>query len=224
MGNILINSLKFTKTTMLGIFTDPTFLSDIYIHTLILFTFLTCLFAFYIIKLSTDGFKSHIGDILDNLKPKIEKLNVNTFFQNSNIDISLKEFINSPGVKTSLIDINLKNIIDKTDVEDKFVKQNNKNINNSLVLINVLLWVFIISIVLLYNGLIRSHKECSVYDKINWVEEIIQNTIIFSVIGAIEFIFLMTIIIKFIPVEPSFITKYSLERIKNKFYVPETTN
>lgn len=194
---------KYIKSSLLESLTNPTFLTDIYIHTLILFTFLSCLFFFYIVDLSTNAFKSHIGEIIYGMRDKLFKLKETSF------------------IKNNILNLNLKKLIDKQHEEDDFVKQNNKNIKSSIILVNVLLWVFIISIVVLYNLLIHSHKECSKYDKINWIEEIIQNSIIFSVIGIIELFFLMNIIIKFIPVEPSFIVNYGLKKLKAKFYVPE---
>ncbi len=224
MGNILMKSLKYFIDSAINVCTDSTFISDIYIHTLILFTFLTFLFMFYIVKISKDGFNFHIGEILDNMKSNIDNINIGDLIKYKNIDMSLKEFINNSTIKNNIIDINFKNLINKINEEDKFVKLNNQNINRTLILINVLLWVFIISIVFLYNRVIHGHKSCSVYNKIDWMEELIQNTIVFSVIGAIELIFLQTIIVNFSPVEPSFITKYSIEQIKNKFYVPEDTN
>ncbi len=224
-----MNGIDFIKVTMLGdsnhngVFTDPTFISDIYIHTLILFTFLTCLFMFYIVKISKVGFNNHLGDILDKMKPKIDKMNIGDLIQNSDIDLSLKDLVNSSIFKENIMDINFKNLINKIDDEDKFVKLNNDNINKTLILINVLLWIFIISIVFLYNRLIHGHASCSIYDKINWVEEIIQNIIVFSVIGGIELIFLNNIIVNFIPVKPSFIATYGLEQIKKKFYVSDSS-
>jgi hypothetical protein len=223
MSNILMNGLIYFKATAVNIFTDPTFISDIYIHTLILFTFLTCLFIFYIIKLSKNGFQHHIGEMLDNMKPNIDNINMGNLIKNKNFDINLKEFVNNSTIKKNIIDINFKNLIEKINDEDKFVKLNNQNITKTLIVINVLLWVFIISVVFLYNRVLNAHASCRFYNKINWMEELVQNTIVFSIIGGIELIFLNTIIIKFIPVEPSFITKYSLEQIKKKFYVPETT-
>ena len=243
MSSSLMRAIDFIKETMIGssgksgkydvlegsfserttgVFTDPTFISDIYIHTLILFTFLTCLFIFYIVKISKDGFKSHIGEILDKMEPKINKINIGDLIQNDDFDMSLKELINSDVFKENIVDINFKNLINKTDDEDKFVKLNNDNINKTLIVVNILLWVFIISIVILYNRVIHGHKSCSIYDKINWMEELVQNTIVFSVIGGLELIFLNNIIVKFVPIKPSFLTTYGLDRIKNKFYVQES--
>ncbi len=202
--SLFTNSFNFFKTTISEIFTDPTFLSDIFIHTLILFTFLTCLFIYYILGLSITGFKNNISILIDKLKPKLN---------------NIKEH---PIIKENVLNINFKNIIKKTDEEDKYVKNNNNNIKTSLLVINVLLWVFILSIVILYNILIHSHAECAKYDKINWMEELIQNSIIFTIIGIIELVFFNTVIMNYIPVEPSFITKYGLDRLKNKFYVEDT--
>ncbi len=230
MSSILMNGIQFIKSTMLGspgttgVLTDPTFISDIYIHTLILFTFLTCLFIFYIVKLSKDGFKGHIGEMLDKMKPKIEKINIGNLIQNEDFDMNLKELINSSTFKENIVDINFKNLINKIDDEDKFVKLNNTNINKTLILVNVLLWIFIILIIFLYNKVIHGHASCRIYDKINWVEEVIQNTIVFSVIGGLELIFLNNIIVNFIPIKPSFLATYGLEQIKKKFYVPEDNN
>ena len=198
--------MSFILKTFTHLLTDPTFISDIYIHTLILFTFLSCLFIFYIVKLSTTGFKHHISTILDEFKPSFEQIKENPVF------------------KYNIFNINFENLINNKDVEDKYVEKNNKNITSTLILLNVLLWVFIISIIVLYNTVVLSYDTTiRKHRTIDWVEELIQNIIIFSVIGAIEILFLNLIIVKFIPVEPSFISSKALEMIKNKFYVPDKT-
>ncbi len=188
--------LKFILNTIKELFTDPTYVSDIYIHTLILFTFLSCLFIFFIVDLSTNSFRGHIGEMIEHsLNPHINKLKENPFFKNK------------------IVELNIQNIINNTNKEDPYVKINNESIKTSLIIVNVLLWVFIVITVILFNNL--CHDELH----IDWIEEAIQNGIIFSLIGAIEFIFLTFVIVKFIPVEPSFISQNFLSRIKTKFEV-----
>ncbi len=176
-----------------GIFKNPTFIADVYIHSLILFTFLTVLFTFLIIKLSKDSFKSELEHVLGNLKPTFD---------------NIKE---TPIFKYNMLDINFKNIIDKTHEDDVYVKKNNDENNNMMILINVLFWVFIIFTIILFN------YNCSQSGKIDWLEILIQNVIIFSVIGLIEFLFLKLVIIKFVPVKPSFLITKTFELVKEKF-------
>ncbi len=52
--------------------------------------------------------------------------------------------------------------------------------------------------------------------KLNIKDIVIENAIIFMFVGIVEFLFFKTIAFKFIPVEPSFISKEFLNQVKNQ--------
>ncbi len=174
-----------------NLFNNTTFIADIYIHSMILFTFLSLLFIFFIQKLSINGFNNEVDHGISLLNTRIDKIK------------------DKPIVKQGLAFINLENIIKNTHVEDKYVKKNNDSIKSNLIIVNILLWFFITLLIIIINNTCSKH--------IDWKELAIQNFIIFSVIGAIEVIFLNLIIVKYIPVEPSYISNKFLEIIRDKF-------
>ena len=86
---------------------------------------------------------------------------------------------------------------------------NNKNLFNSLLIINILLWTAFIIIVLILKFGCNSNLHIGTI--------IIENLIVFSIVGLIEFMFFDKIISKFIPVMPSFISSFGLDTIKTYF-------
>ncbi len=176
-----------------NLFNNTTFVADIYVHSMILFTFLSFLFIFYIQQLSKSSFNSEADHVIDILKIKIDELK------------------KKPIVNQGLAFLNLKNLIKKTDVEDKYVQKNNDSIKSNLIITNILLWSFIIILIIIVNTTCTKH--------IDWKELAVQNFIIFGVIGLIEVVILNSIIVKYIPVEPSYITNKFMDIIKQKFYV-----
>ncbi len=174
-----------------NLFNNTTFIADIYVHSMILFTFLSFLFIFYITKISQNSFNAEADHVVEILKKSIDKM---------------KE---KPIINEAVSLLNLKNLVKNTNVEDKYVKRSNESIKSNIIITNILLWTFIILLIIIVNTTCNKH--------IDWKELIIQNFIIFSVIGILEIIFLNFIIIKYIPVEPSYITNKFMEIIKNKF-------
>ncbi len=93
------------------------------------------------------------------------------------------------------------------DQPEKVREINNKNIFKSLYMfITIFIVVFIIII-----GI--SKLLCH---KLPIKEILIENVIIFTGIGVVEFLFFYYIILKFIPTKPSFIASYTIESIKKK--------
>jgi hypothetical protein len=183
----LLKPFKIIKDS----FINPNFNADLYIHSLVLFTFLTVLFIAYLMKVSTDSFKLNIGTLLENsIKPYIDTIKEN------------------PLIKNNII--NLKGLINNINTPDKYTENNTYNIKKILLLINILLWVFIIGFIIIFN-------KTSCNSNINWVEIAITTSITFICIGFIEFIFLKFIIMKIQPIEPSFLVKELLEKTKHKF-------
>ena len=167
-------------------FTDVNFNIDLAMHMLILFTFLSVFFAFYITKLSKQAFndkKSHL--IHSSLKDKVEKVKKN------------------PDIKNILEKLPLDKLIKIYSEEHKTIKAKNDGLLNTVGITNVLLWVNLISVILILKYVCKSELDIGHIVK--------TNAIIFIFIGAVEFAFFKFIALKFIPVEPSFISKQFIE-------------
>jgi hypothetical protein len=174
-------------------FKNPNFNADLYIHSIVLFTFLTLLFVIYLMQVASDSFKSNIGDLLEtSMRPQMNKI---------------KEH---PLIKNNIFGLNLKGIMNKIDVPDKYTDNNTYNIKKTLLLINIILWVFIIAVIIIFNM-----TSCN--SQIHWKEIAIQTTITFACIGLIEFMFLKFVILKVVPIEPSYLVTNLFEKTKKKF-------
>ena len=90
---------------------------------------------------------------------------------------------------------------------DKTEIHNNRKIELLFTII-ILLWVFFIGIVIILN------YNCS--KDIDIKHLLIENTFVFLFIGAAELLFFKYIAFKFIPVEPSYISKKGLDIMKEK--------
>ena len=179
------------KNFILNSFSYINFNINILLHGLILFTILSGLFTFVIADISTKVFNDEIFHIIkDKLKNK--KL----------ID-TLKKYVSD-----DILDVLIKQYSKPT----KIVEIYNKSVFKNLLCINVLLWLFfiILVIVLKYN----CNKDLHI-GKIAG-----ENIIIFIFVGIIEITFFFKIGLKFIPVNPSFITKQVLQSIKDELNKP----
>ena len=174
-------------------FKNPNFNADLYIHSIVLFTFLTILFVVYLMKVTNDGFKSSIGKLLEtSMRPQLDKV---------------KEH---PLIKNNVFGLNLKGLINKINDPDKYIDNNTFNIKKTLLLINIILWVFIIAVIIIFNM-----TSCN--SQIHWKELAILTTITFACIGLIELMFIKFVILKIVPIEPSYLVNNLLEKTKKKF-------
>lgn len=174
---------------ILNSFSDVNFNINILLHGLILFTILSCLFTFVISNVSTNAFNDEIFHIIkDKLNNKIL------------IDIIKKN--------SNLSDTILDKLIKHFSKPTKIVEAYNKSLFKNLLCINVLLWIFFITLVMVlkYN----CKKDLHIGKIIG------ENCIIFLFVGIIEITFFFKIALKFIPVKPSFISTQFLQSIKDE--------
>lgn len=162
-------------------------------HSLILFTFLTIFYFMYIVKLTKDIFKHEINEIMEkSIADEIEEIkkdkNMNVLLSILSFDEIQKEYLK----------------------ENKTVSEKNKGIKNVVVTINILLWIFLIVTIVILKK--KCKNGCDTH--INHI--LIENTMIFILIGSVEFLFFKYIASKYIPVPPSFMTSYFLENIQKK--------
>lgn len=162
-------------------------------HALILFTFLSLFYFMYIVKLTKDIFKSEINHIIEKaLASEIEELK-----KDKNI-VDLLSALPLEDIKKEYIN------------ENKTVSASNGGISNVVTTVNIMFWIFLIIIIVLLKN------KCDNGCDINMSHIILENTIIFILIGSVEFIFFKYIASKYIPVPPSFMTTYFLQNVQKK--------
>jgi hypothetical protein len=173
---------------------------DIFLHILILFSFLTIFFFAYISKLEkqnldatvnnsvidkTDGILSQIDTWQKKLEPQV-KINIDW------------EKLNNIS----------KNLVETSKEETPEIKKNNSLLfRNSIIAIVVLFILFI--------GITITLKYVFHYN-INLKHILIMNIVVFSITGLIEFLFFNFVASKYVPVVPTDISGQVINTIKTK--------
>lgn len=179
--------METIKNVIASSLQDPNFILNMILHSLILFTFLTVFFNFFIVELSEKAFKDEITHLMEGGLNKIE--------------------LDGVAEKTLLSALPLDKIEKKLQEKDKTVSALNKGLMNTLWTANIILWIVLII------GIFITHK---VYG-LHLSEIITENVLTFVLVGIAEYLFFTQIAFKFIPVEPSFISKQFIEKVKAKF-------
>jgi hypothetical protein len=147
-----------------------------FVHSLILFTFLTLFFIFFISKLVKNGFVVEITHLIDLA---MKSLN------------NIKLPFNLPN------NLNINNIINVFSKPDETTTMYNNLLIHSLLIVNIILWtglIIILAILKYYN-----------WEELELGTIALENFLIFSFVGIVEYLFFTQIAFKFVPVEPSFI-------------------
>jgi hypothetical protein len=176
---------------------------NIGLHVFILFTFLIIFFFTFTAQLEKDIINSELKSFIkDNVK------NTMTNIDSLDKDINQKSTIDWEKIN------NLAAKIDKASVTDSpSIAKNNKK----------LLILGIVSIITIFFILTIAYIIFKFYFKldINLKKIFIENLVLFSVIGVIEYLFFTKVSVKYIPVTPDFVVLTVLDRIKlnisNKF-------
>lgn len=168
---------------------------NISLHVLILFTFLTVLFFTYISKLERESISNVItSSINDNIGNTLTKI------ANSDVD----KYINWGNLNNMAKDIQT-----TSKGESKDVTSNHQR----LLIVGICIisgLAMIISIMYVYYYLNGA--------KINFMKILIENAIVFSFVGIIEFLFFTKIASKYVPVSPDMLSDTILERVKYKLF------
>ena len=169
---------------------------NISLHVLILFTFLTVLFFTYISKLEIESITNVLNSAI-----------------NDHVGIALSKINNSPNVSDYInwdqLNKMAKDIqITAKDESVAVVANHRRLLIIGIVIIILLSLILIIIYVYYYN------KDAD----INIKKILLENIIVFSFIGAIEFLFFTKIASKYIPVTPDMLTDTILERVKFKLF------
>ena len=167
------------------------FTANISIHVLFLFSILSILFIKIISTLESDTINDELKNVIaDSIDDNYNKLNQN------------QKLLINEGIKY----VDFKNIIKLYDSEDVSRRLNNEGVYNSI-------YVAIASlIVILFIILLVSKKLCN---NVPLKYILIENIIIFAGVGVVEYLFFKYIILKYIPVKPSFIIDYMIKKIQS---------
>lgn len=164
---------------------------NLFLHFLLLFTFLTVFFIVFISKVSSKAFNGEVTE----LTGKIVENNIKPLKENKNFENIVKT-------------IPSKQLYDLYSNEDSVVKNTNAGLINNVISILIFSWIlFIVVIVLLkYQCGITIHLE----------EIIVENLVTFAIVGLFEYYFFTRIAGTYVPVAPSFISQQFIDSIKNE--------
>ena len=176
--------------------TQVNYTLNISLHILILFSFLTIFFFSFISHLEqksvdealTSAINGQVGQLLTKLD----------------------------GFSQDFINIDWKTINDVAEKIQKdavgalpAVKKNHRKL--LIVGISMIVGLFVIfSSIYVYFGVYKGVN-------INWKKIVIENLIVFSFVGIIEYLFFTTVASKYVPVTPDLLSKTILDRIKYHF-------
>lgn len=162
---------------------------NIALHVIILFTFLTLFFTFYITTLSKDVFKHHIDVIVDG---------------------NITDALNNTSTQNKTI---LKGILSQVPL-DKYIKLANKETDVITVhnkwLLGTTFAVIITSVIgISLITMLPTMKKLPLHPIL------VENMISFIFIGLIEYLFFTNIAFKFIPVSPTLLESTMISTIKS---------
>ncbi len=168
------------------------FSMNLFVHVIFLFTILSVLFIIIISKLSSDAINNELIELVND--------NVNSHYKNLNEE--------QKNTFNKLLNFMPLDKMSKLYAQPEKVREtNNKHVFSSMKLTIFLLLLLLVIIVVV------SRLLCH---KIPMKHIIIENLIIFTGIGVVEFLFFKNIILKYVPVQPSFILSYLFDSVKNK--------
>lgn len=163
------------------------------VHVFILFCFLSVFFVFYIANIVKHSFEKELEH---NIKGNIDA-------QFNKLDPALQNQVGFVVDKLPLSD--LKKKYDKPSAE---LEMNNKWLFRVVLILNIAMFSIIgISVFILT----KLCNQC-----IPMKEILIENAIIFSMVGVIEFMFFKYVILKYIPVVPSTMVTTFVESMKKR--------
>ena len=170
------------------------FIVNIFLHVIILFGFLAAFFNLFITKVMKSAFNDEIGHIIEsNLKNQLDKL-----FDKLSTD-------QKKGLKVLSLD-KFERAFEKpskhVDVQNQWIKK--VSFGGTMILCIMLAMLMVI--------LSYSCNTCIPFMKL-----VKENLIVFSFVGAVEFLFFTRIAMKFIPAPPSLMVSTFIDTFKNEF-------
>ena len=166
------------------------FAMNILIHVIMLFSFLSLFFFLYVSKVEEDAFKNEFGNIIET--------NLNEFIENNKI------------LKPEIKDLSpwLSQVENMYSSYDRSTKERNILVKfSSIFVLLILLSIFITIVLTLFLG-------CDKRFSLKHI--LIENTIVFILIGIVEYMFFTKVAIKFIPTPPSLLVNTLIDTIKQQ--------
>lgn len=172
---------------------------NITLHILILYSFLTAFFVFYVSKAETQAFTDEFRNIIDeNLTEALKKADVDAHGQ----------------VKKALQDVQPL----LTSLHNVYSKPSAVNVTNNKWLFTMaygIIFVLLLAFTVMVGTLKYSCNTC-----IPLGHMLKENLLVFIVIGLAEFLFFTRIASKFIPVPPSLLITSLVDRVKQNLAPP----
>jgi len=171
---------------------NTSFIFNISLHIIILFTILSVFFMVYISKIASESLNSELKDNIEN--------GFNTLIKN--MTTKQKTILRSVVGK-----VPLDSLLEMYKDKDSYVEMYNNMLFKIIIIINIALFGIIITGITL---LTKNCNQCIPVGKI-----IKQNLLTFGVVGVVEYLFFTKVALKFIPVKPSTIITESVNSVKN---------
>jgi len=166
---------------------DLNFGVNVALHMIILFGFLSLFFVFYITKVSKRTLEKELRHDIENA-----------------IHNGLGPYRDQIGMVAEKLPLDTLNRM--YSKPEKTMEMNNRWLFHMITAINVGLWA-------LFFGVVTTLKYGGV--NINLKELMLENAVTFSFIGIVEYLFFTRVALKFVPVEPSFITQQFITSLKS---------
>ena len=206
---------------------DKTFQTNVAFHSILLFTFLSIFFWLYITKVIVAALSDQVTGVIHKDIPMLVS-ELNSFVAFNRLSIpwnSLKDRVQmldtSPDIKAiaeTLIDqLQMNGEIPTSQAYLQQVYDSHRGESVTIVNSNHRLLMTNIAIVAgLFTGLgIYVNYQRSKGNFIDLKSILIENSILFLFIGAIEFLFFTFIVSKYVPASPAFMLSEAIDRIKN---------
>lgn len=165
------------------------FVVNLFLHLLILFTFLIVFFQFYLVQISRNNAEHEISVIVKDLVRNAVK-----------VDPKLFQILNT------VIPLPLKQLRQEFDRAEPSTQVNNEWLIRTLNIMTILFWVVFVVFVYILS------QRCD--EKIHFKELIIENVLVFSVVGVVEVLFFLKVALKYVPIQPSETVKYIENDVK----------
>jgi hypothetical protein len=180
---------------------NSNYILNILLHIFILFTFLTIFFFLYISELE----KKELNDEVENI------ISTQTGNILSTIDNLDKKINKKPEIQWGEINKIAKNVYKNNIKDDPGVVINNKTLFKIALAIIITLFSLIVFFFIYFSY----YKKFN----INTKRILLENLVIFSFVGLVEYLFFTHIASQYIPVTPEFVSSSVIDRIKSKISI-----
>ena len=161
---------------------------EIVLHVMILLTFLSIFYIYYISEISKNSFDKEIG---------------------SNIDKLAKKAVEYDKEKKYLSHVPYDDLLKIFEGESDYLKTQNLWLFGSLKAVLITMWIVFIGFIFLLKN------SCG--SEIDIMSLVKNNAATFILIGIVEYMFFTRVAVKFIPIAPSVLVKSFFSELKQRF-------